>query len=526
MFVRSLKTNIVINIAVVLVVAMGAIFLVLMLVMKKELVNGEIQKATLVLPAIHELLAATTDSPDTATEKDALGTRLEDRFRRINLACMLLVDNKGRDIIVMAGQCDGALQQKIRNQAFKSLSIKKVLKKPLGKTWGALWQEARYIALSLPVEDDFAVGFLIPLDGVYAKLHKLQKIFIFYVFINTFILTLIAFFRLSKIFLGPIQRLAKKAENYQGTEDHYFTAPYSSDELNKLSLSLNSMLDKISKDKKELQNTVEALETVNAELKRAQRDIIRAEKLASIGRLSSGIAHEIGNPIGIILGYIDLIKQGNLSKEEQQDFLTRSEDEINRINNIIRQLLDLSRPMEGKPREISMHQLLLETLEIVKPQPFMAAIQFDTDLVAEKDSVVSDPELLRQVILNLLINAVDAITAEGSQKKGRIHIASRIETLPVDYAPGKKAENIAIAITDNGPGISKEHIDNVFDPFYTTKDPGKGTGLGLSVSFMIIEKLGGTIAADCTATEGTTMRIYLPVASTAEPVHSRPGQNG
>jgi signal transduction histidine kinase len=286
------------------------------------------------------------------------------------------------------------------------------------------------------------------------------------------------------------------------------------------------MLDKISKDKKELQNTVQALETVNAELKRAQRDIIRAEKLASIGRLSSGIAHEIGNPIGIILGYIDLIKQGNLSEEEQQDFLTRSEDEINRVNNIIRQLLDLSRPMEGKPREISMHQLLLETLEIIKPQPFMAAIQFETDLVAEKDRVVSDPELLRQVILNLMISAVDAITAEGSTKQGRIHIASRIETLPVDYAPGKKAENIVIVIKDNGPGISEEHIDNVFDPFYTTKEPGKGTGLGLSVSFMIIEKLGGTIAADCTATEGTTMRIYLPVASTAEPVHSRQGQDG
>jgi len=121
---------------------------------------------------------------------------------------------------------------------------------------------------------------------------------------------------------------------------------------------------------------------------------------------------------------------------------------------------------------------------------------------------------LRQVFLNLLINAVDAITCDACGQQGTIGIRTLLKMRPTEFSTGGTNENIVIAIEDNGPGIPGEHIENIFDPFYTTKEPGKGTGLGLSVSFMIIEKFGGTILAESTDAKGTVMSIYLPVTPT------------
>jgi signal transduction histidine kinase len=254
-----------------------------------------------------------------------------------------------------------------------------------------------------------------------------------------------------------------------------------------------------------LRETIESLQTANLELKKAQNDVIRAEKLATVGRLTSGIAHEIGNPIGIVLGYLDLLKQSDLSLEERNDFIDRSEKEIVRINHIIRQLLDMSRTSADEAKSISIHLLLQDLIAVFNYQPTADQIVFESRFEAGEDRVHADPDRLRQVFLNILLNAVDALNAD-------LPSDPQILLATANLVSDEQVNSIEVIIQDNGPGIPSSHLSRVFDPFFTTKQPGKGTGLGLSVSFMIIEKLGGRLSASRLEDNGAAFRVVLPLA--------------
>jgi signal transduction histidine kinase len=312
------------------------------------------------------------------------------------------------------------------------------------------------------------------------------------------------------LYLQPLSRLAKRAEDYKEDDDMIFTVRKEDNELSRLSKALNSMLKRISADKEKLRSTVQSLEQANQQLKKAQREIIRAEKLASAGRLSAGIAHEIGNPIGIVIGYLELLKQKDITTEEREEYIQRTEEEIDRINTIIRQLLEVSRPSNAGRQAVSVNELIHDTADVLRVQPLMSEIDLSLDLSASQDTVFADPNQLRQVFLNLTINAADAIAADEKERRGTLNIATRLETHGANH--GKKDETLVkIMFVDNGPGIAEEHLGNIFDPFFTTKDPGKGTGLGLSVSFMIVESIGGRMTVNSEPGRGTTMEIILPL---------------
>ena len=196
---------------------------------------------------------------------------------------------------------------------------------------------------------------------------------------------------------------------------------------------------------------------------------------------------------------------------ERAEYITRTENEINRINTVIRQLLDLSRPSAKGTTHTSVHDIILDITDVLKLQPLMAGIQLDLELKAGQDVVMADDGQLRQVFLNLAINAADAIGSMEAQEKGRLTILTGL----ADNFEGEKSfdgEALIITFKDNGPGIPDELIGNIFDPFFTTKEPGKGTGLGLSVCFMIVESFGGTIKAENLVNGGACLSIYLPLA--------------
>ncbi|MBW2564253.1 MAG: hypothetical protein JRE29_09530, partial [Deltaproteobacteria bacterium] len=238
-------------------------------------------------------------------------------------------------------------------------------------------------------------------------------------------------------------------------------------------------------------------------------EIIRAEKLASVGRLSSGIAHEIGNPIGIIIGYLELLKQKDITDDDRTEYITRTENEVNRINTIIRQLLDLSRPSDTGSKAVSVHEIIYDISNVIEPQPMMANIKFELELAAQRDTVFADPNQLRQVFLNLILNSADAISSSKKKIAGKLVIKS--DLMPGSDSADDHVPMLKLIYIDNGPGISDENLGNIFDPFYTTKETGKGTGLGLSVSFMIIENFGGKIEATSKEGEGTTITVFLPL---------------
>ena len=348
------------------------------------------------------------------------------------------------------------------------------------------------------------------IEQLYKNHRKIQNISFAFVIVGSFLFATLGTYQLTRSYFKPLQRLAKRAETYQDESYPFFSVRKEDNEFSLLSTSLNNMLHRIADDQQILKETIVSLEIANAELKKAQNDVIRAEKLATVGRLTSGIAHEIGNPIGIVLGYLDLLKQAELSMEDRIDFITRSEKEITRINDIIRKLLDMSRKNTEEEKPVSIHWLLEDLLSVFKCQPFAADISFSKEFDASEDQIIGDPDQLRQVYLNLLLNSTDALKMIDSTKK---KIVMRTKVLVGDASvhldPQKKY--IDTSIHDNGPGFQNDHLDRIFDPFFTTKEPGKGTGLGLSVASMIVEKFSGRLIAANDEKMGAAVHVFFPL---------------
>lgn len=386
----------------------------------------------------------------------------------------------------------------------------------VGKTLGLFFLQHKAVIITYPVASEGKIiaagGIESSLTEIYKDFRRIQKLAFIFVVINSFIFAFFGNHQLSRIYFRPLKRLAKRAETYEDEETLLFSVRKEDNEFSVLSSSLNKMLHRISDDKRVLKETIDSLKTANEELKKAQKDVIRAEKLATVGRLTSGIAHEIGNPIGIVLGYLDLLKQTDLAVSERSDFIDRSEKEITRINNIIRQLLDMSRSSAGEEKSISIHDLLQDLISVFGYQPAANRIVFESRFEASDDRVFADPDQLRQVFLNILLNAVDAVSGNGDDDSRITLVTGGISghsNLPIN----PEGSFIKVTIEDNGPGIDSKNLPHIFDPFFTTKQTGKGTGLGLSVSFMIVEKLGGHITASGIEGQGAFFEVILPLAT-------------
>lgn len=232
--------------------------------------------------------------------------------------------------------------------------------------------------------------------------------------------------------------------------------------------------------------------------------LIQTQKFAAIGELSSGIAHEINNPLAIIGQEsewgIHLLQSDELRDFKQVNELTDSLREItlqvNRCKEITHRLLNFARKMETLLQRVDVNRLIEDMTKWVERETKQHNIHIVRRFQKDLPPVVTDAPLLRQVILNLLDNAAYAI-----QKDGAITLTTRL----ADHG------QVEIIVTDTGSGISKENLGKIFDPFFTTKPPGKGTGLGLSICHRIINKLGGHISVTSEPGHGTTFTIRLPL---------------
>ena len=511
MFPHGLKTNIAIHLAVLLLLAMVLVNVVLITTTREDLLRFELDKGSLLISMI-ENTPGFGKEPYFSPEMMGSENGVEAILKTASIPCVLILDkNLNR---VYSGGRNCTLKGELHRLTRQSIRSGRRQTGLFGETWGVLWKQAQYAILSAPLIREGKIvagaGVLLPLEGIYKTLRRSQQILFIYIIANAVVMTLIGLYALSRVVVNPLVRLVNRAEEYQENEELFFLYEKEGNEFSKLSGSLNRMLQRIREDKEKLRSTVQSLEKVNIELELAQKDVIRAEKLASVGRLSSGIAHEIGNPIGIVLGYLELLKQKDIDEAEKIEFIGRAEKEINRINTIIGQLLDFSKTSKVGPEVISVHAIIDDIVKVFKVQPMMKQIEIRKSLAAEADNVLADPDQLRQVFLNLLINSADAISTAETSTGNEIEIDTKIAA-DVDPVTGKSRPKLEIRIRDNGPGISPENIDNIFDPFFTTKETGMGTGLGLWVSFIMIDGIDGTITADSEPNTGTTVTIYLPL---------------
>ena len=518
MIARGLKPNLLITIALLLFLGMALINFVIVLTVQRDLLRAEINRAALLLSAVATQFSESAIVAVKNRSESVVGLM----EKQPGVECLAAIDDQGR--VIYTGGAGCRTEELLVAHVRESLQQGRETRRFIGKSWGVFWLQDRFVLVSTPFyrggSISGAVGVVSSLEDIYSRLRQSQKIFLIFIGVNTVILTLVGISRVSRIYLDPLRRLAGRAEDYREEDGLLFNVRKEDNELHQLSRSLNLMLGRIAEDKEKLRLSVTSLEKANIDLKNAQKEIIRAEKLASVGRLSAGIAHEIGNPIGIVMGYLDLLKQMDLADDDASEYIQRTEDELNRINTIIRQLLDLSRPSKEGVEPIQVHEVIQDITEVVKFQPLMSEIAIDLLLDASQDRVMADPNQLRQVFLNLIINAADAIASNRSthNDNGRIAITSAVQ--PVDGGPGQNGRSrqpmLTIEVSDNGPGIAEENLSNIFDPFFTTKEPGKGTGLGLSVSFMIIEGVGGRITAESRDGQGTVMTLTLPLAEDAD----------
>jgi two-component system NtrC family sensor kinase len=253
---------------------------------------------------------------------------------------------------------------------------------------------------------------------------------------------------------------------------------------------------------------VRRIEKLDAEKALLDQQLIQSSKLASIGEFSAGIAHEINNPLAVIdveAGWIqDILKREKFKEmadlDEFKDSLREITAQVSRCKEITHKLLSFARKMESAIKDVNTNELLDDVINMREHEATFSNIVFVRDYQPDLAVIHSDPSLLRQVFLNLINNAMDAIP-----KGGEIRIATQ---------GGGDRDSILVRVSDTGTGIPQENLGKIFDPFFTTKAPGKGTGLGLSICHGIIEKLGGTIGVTSRVGKGTTFTIELPLEYT------------
>lgn len=242
--------------------------------------------------------------------------------------------------------------------------------------------------------------------------------------------------------------------------------------------------------------------------KKMEEQLYFTEKLASLGQLAAGVAHEINNPLAIILGYTDMLLEKVPEGSKEHKILQTIMRQGNNCKKIVENLMTFARAPEGVQHDTDVNRNLEMVLEVVRNTLFTQKIEYELDLEPQLPRVNGDAAQLQQVFLNLITNAIKAMP-----QGGRLTIRTR-------YLP--EQQKVQIEFTDTGVGIKKEHLPKIFDPFFTTRKVGEGTGLGLSVSYGIITKFGGTIHCSSRAQEevgpeesGTTFTITLPVAQGA-----------
>ncbi|WP_242342618.1 sensor histidine kinase [Anaeromyxobacter terrae] len=258
----------------------------------------------------------------------------------------------------------------------------------------------------------------------------------------------------------------------------------------------------LSEERVRLADKVGELERANAALLDARESLVRAERLATAGQLASGIAHEVGNPLGAISGYAELARArlrdgGPAALAQASEFAERIAAETARIDRIVRDLLDLARPSAPEVRPVDVRGPLDAALRLARAQPRFRAVEVTEYVPAELPPVLADEQRLAQVLLNLLLNAGDAMSGAGA-----VRVSAREDGAVIE-----------LAVEDRGPGFAVADLPRVFEPFFTTKPAGQGTGLGLAICRGIVEALGGEIRAENPPGGGARVVLRLRAAA-------------
>jgi len=281
---------------------------------------------------------------------------------------------------------------------------------------------------------------------------------------------------IARVILRPIDKLVHATERIaEGDMDVRVSAP-GSGELDVLGRSFNHMVET---------------------LHRTQEELLNKEKLASMGQLAAGVAHEINNPLGSILLFADTLYQETGEDDRRREDLKMIVQETLRCKKIVSDLLNFAREQDVLAQESNVHDILQQAIDSVSHQPSFAQVQIVRNLASDLPSIQADPSQLQQVFVNLLNNAAEAMPQGG--------------TITLETRKNDRQQAVEILVADTGGGIPEENLGKLFNPFFTTKPLGKGTGLGLSIVYGIIKMHRGQISVKSQLGKGTTFTVTLPM---------------
>ena len=309
----------------------------------------------------------------------------------------------------------------------------------------------------------------------------------------------------------PLRQLETGARRISQGDLEQHVPEAGSNEFARVGLAFNAMSDALRASRADAALLIRTLESRVEErshqLLAARAEAARGEKLAAIGTLASGIAHELNNPLTGVLTFTTLLRKNAAEGSQEAEDLDLVIRETRRCAGIIKRLLDFAREKVPVTGHFDLNQVISDTVRFVERSASLERVEIGLQLDPALPEIFGDADLIKQVVLNMLVNAQQAIDGPG-----RVEVSTRL--LP---ATGDRAAQVEFAVSDTGCGISAEDLTHIFDPFFTTKEVGKGTGLGLSVSYGIIHSHGGTIEVESAVGVGTTFRVHLPVGQDAPP---------
>jgi signal transduction histidine kinase len=290
-----------------------------------------------------------------------------------------------------------------------------------------------------------------------------------------------------------------------------------------LANAFNEMTEALEARSGALEKAVVDLRESNRSVREARAGLDRAERLAAVGCLAAGVAHEVGNPLGAMLAFLDLARRDAGLSEEARGHLERAGSEGQKVRGILRALLDFSQPPRVERAAVDLAAVCRETSELVSAQRRYSDVSIEIGSEGEPPAALADRNTVAQIVLNLLLNAGDALRDTTPKPCIRITVRPAAASRRRDDADAAAQERrsfdaVECVIADNGPGIPEDDRERVFDPFYTTKPPGEGTGLGLSNALRFAEELDGTLTLSAhPSSPGATFTLTLPAVTRQPP---------
>jgi two-component system NtrC family sensor kinase len=329
---------------------------------------------------------------------------------------------------------------------------------------------------------------------------------------------------LKRLIYRPLKDLESGASRISAGKLGDLIPVRSSDEFGRVAGTFNDMSTALNDSRNAMQALVENLEAKvqerTRELLAAKAEVAQGEKLASIGVLSAGIAHELNNPLTGVLTFTSLMRKKVKDGTEDAEDLDLVIRETKRCASIIRRLLDFAREKVPVKGFFNLNQVIEDTVRFIERPASLHQIEISSELDPDLPQVWGDADLIKQVVMNLLLNAQQAI-----DKDGHIKVQSRsFGASSTKESQHEQEMMVELSVHDNGCGIPPANLQRIFDPFFTSKEVGKGTGLGLSVSYGIVKAHGGKISVESTVGEGTVFRVQLPVISPFDDQQAQTGE--